>query len=101
MSYCQKLVILLLRTVNGFVKKMKTRDLSESDFSGSVFFHNSASGLRFLLALSLAVLALTPVVATQTPVAAAPAAPKTARDFFNAGAKQLREGKLREAEAFF
>src|SRR5436190_4063679 len=80
---------------------MKARALGESNFNASVFFRNLAFGLRVLTAMSLVLLALTPAIATQTASPPEPLAPKTPRDFFNAGAKQLREGKLREAEAFF
>lgn len=38
--------------------------------------------------------------ATNLPAASETAAPATPREFFNAGTKQLRNGKLREAEAF-
>jgi tetratricopeptide (TPR) repeat protein len=41
------------------------------------------------------------VAASSPPSSLEPAAPSTPRDFFNAGTQKLREGKLREAEAFF
>ncbi|HWV98338.1 MAG TPA: hypothetical protein VNZ64_01475 [Candidatus Acidoferrum sp.] len=41
------------------------------------------------------------VAASSPPSSPEPAAPSTPRDFFNAGTQKLREGKLREAEAFF
>jgi tetratricopeptide (TPR) repeat protein len=41
------------------------------------------------------------VAASSPPSSQEPAAPSTPRDFFNAGTQKLREGKLREAEAFF
>src|SRR5438128_1892911 len=80
---------------------MKTRDLSTSNLSSSIVFLKRTFALRISLAVSLWIVAFMPAVATQTPPAPEPAAPRTPRDFFNAGARQLREGKLREAEAFF
>jgi len=50
---------------------------------------------RFLLLVALTAVAATPVA--NAPDSAAPANP---REFFNAGTQKLREGKLREAEAF-
>src|SRR5882762_7423405 len=40
------------------------------------------------------------VVRTNAPPLAPEPAPITSREFFNAGSRKLREGKLREAEAF-
>jgi len=53
--------------------------------------------LRARLPLLLAACAL---AATPSVNAPEPATPATPREFFNAGTQKLREGKLREAEAF-
>jgi tetratricopeptide (TPR) repeat protein len=59
----------------------------------STFFRVSAFGLRaFSLLLAL-------IAAPVFGAAPEPAAPSTPREFYNAGERQLRAGKLREAEA--
>jgi tetratricopeptide (TPR) repeat protein len=57
---------------------------------------NRMTALAGSTALAVSVLAATPSRPVQE--TAAPASP---REFFNAGTQKLREGKLREAEAFF
>jgi hypothetical protein len=56
----------------------------------------SITALAGSTALAVSVLAATP--SRPVPETATPASP---REFFNAGTQKLREGKLREAEAFF
>jgi hypothetical protein len=52
------------------------------------------------LVLSIAALAAMVLGATPSATGPEPATPATPREFFNAGTQQLRQGKLREAEAF-
>src|SRR2546430_7852029 len=65
--------------------------------------HPSKRQFRAVLRILSAILPfyLGPVAAPgATPVPAEPAPPSSPRDFFNAGTQKLRDGKLREAEAF-
>ena len=66
-------------------------------FRISDFLRISDFGFRILV-LSLALLA---IAATPATPATPEPAPSTPREFFNAGTRRLREGKLREAEVFF
>lgn len=53
------------------------------------------------LALGFGVIVSTALAESSATTAPAPNPPATPRDFFNAGTVKLREGKLKEAEAFF
>ncbi len=55
---------------------------------------------QFLIALASA-LALSSTAANSPETPSEPAPPHTAREFFNAGTRKLREGKFKEAEALF
>jgi len=54
----------------------------------------------FALALDLYAATSNSVALTNAPAVTPEATPTTPREFFNAGSRKLREGKLREAEAF-
>ena len=65
--------------------------------AATIFKQALKPGYRGLGGVLLAGLALAAAAPPQSPE---PAPPATPRDFFNAGTQKLREGKLREAEAF-
>lgn len=61
--------------------------------------HHSALVILLLLAFDILAADSSPVVSTNAPRLEPEKPPVTSRDFFNAGTRRLREGKLREAEA--
>ena len=101
-SNAKKPAILLLGTVKvRHVENMNTCKSSASDSNPPDSFRTSSLGFRMFLALVFFTLTLNPVSATPAPTAPEAPPPSTPREFFNAGTRQLREGKFREAEAFF
>src|SRR5258705_148388 len=67
--------------------------------SGSDFLRPSDFGLRISRAVCLLALAAAAFTVAASPDAPGPPVPSNPREFFNAGTQNLRNGKLREAEA--
>jgi len=77
----------------------KRRDGDSRRFSDSPFHRFSLSAL-LASALILGAAESKPALLTNAPSVKPEPPPTTPREFFNAGSQKLREGKLREAEAF-
>ncbi|HWH70424.1 MAG TPA: hypothetical protein VNT26_13640, partial [Candidatus Sulfotelmatobacter sp.] len=74
--------------------------LRHFNIPSSRWFRISDFAFRIFPLLLVLTLASTAQAVTPAPSAPEPAPPTTPRDFFNAGTQKLRDGKLREAEAF-
>src|SRR5262245_40834874 len=93
-------ILLLERHESGMVENMERRGFNRADFRQRNSVRSQLPGLLAWVGLFLCVAALSPAAASPSAAVADPATPSTSREFFNAGTQQLRDGKLREAEAF-